>query len=83
LLVPIAAGKSIPPQWSHYPIIGGIKADEWDGFHDFVLWDELFRGGAISSIFIGLVRNWPNVALPMNVLMKRTLRAFRPLRPLP
>ncbi|OCK91047.1 acyl-CoA dehydrogenase NM domain-like protein [Cenococcum geophilum 1.58] len=30
LLVPIAAGK--------------IKAEEWDGFHDFVLWDELTVG---------------------------------------
>ena len=43
LLVPIAAGKSIPPEWAKYPIIAGIKAEEWDGFHDFVLWDELVR----------------------------------------
>ena len=55
LLVPIAAGKSIPPEWAKYPIIAGIKAEEWDGFHDFVLWDELVRGGGIASLFIGLV----------------------------
>jgi alkylation response protein AidB-like acyl-CoA dehydrogenase len=55
LTVPIAAGRKIPEEWRDYPIIGGIKAEEWDGFHDFVLWDELYRGGPISSIFVGLV----------------------------
>jgi hypothetical protein len=52
LLVPIAAGKSIPPDWAKYPIVTGIKAEEWDRFHDFVLWDELVRGGGIASLFI-------------------------------
>ncbi|KAF2202454.1 acyl-CoA dehydrogenase-like protein [Delitschia confertaspora ATCC 74209] len=60
-LVPIAAGKSIPQEWAHYPIIGGIKAEEWDGFHDFVLWDELVRGGRVASIFIGLVVGAPPI----------------------
>jgi hypothetical protein len=55
LLVPISGGKSIPKEWEKYGIIGGIKAEEWDGFHDFILWDELLRAGAIASIFIGLV----------------------------
>lgn len=55
LLMPIAAGRKIPKEWYDYPIIGGIKPEEWDGFHDLVLWDELYRGGAISSIFVGLV----------------------------
>ena len=55
LLMPIAAGRKIPKEWYGYPIIGGIKPEEWDGFHDLVLWDELYRGGAISSIFVGLV----------------------------
>lgn len=59
LLVPIAAGRRIPEDWRGYPIIGGIKPEEWDGFHDFVLWDELYRGGAISSIFVGLVCSRP------------------------
>lgn len=37
LLVPIAAGKSILLEWAKYAIIAGIKAEEWDGFHDFML----------------------------------------------
>ncbi|PGG97886.1 hypothetical protein AJ79_09058 [Helicocarpus griseus UAMH5409] len=61
LLLTIAFGKSIPPEFAHYPIIGGIKASEWNGFHDFVLWDELFRGGAISSIFVGLTVGAPPI----------------------
>ncbi|KAJ4365121.1 hypothetical protein N0V83_008739 [Neocucurbitaria cava] len=60
LLVPIAFGKSIPPQWSSsYPIIGNIPPAEWDGFHDFVLWDELIRSGGLASLFIGLVVGAP------------------------
>jgi alkylation response protein AidB-like acyl-CoA dehydrogenase len=59
LLVPIAFGKSIPPQWSKYPIIGSIPPAEWDGFHDFVLWDELIRSGGLASVFIGLVVGAP------------------------
>ena len=57
--MPIAAGKSIPKAWSQYPIIGGIAASEWDGFHDFVLWDELLRGGSIASLFVGLAVGAP------------------------
>jgi hypothetical protein len=56
LLVPISGGNRIPKEWAHYPIAAGIKAEEWDGFHDFILWDELFRGASsLSSAFIGLV----------------------------
>ncbi|KLJ12465.1 hypothetical protein EMPG_12504 [Blastomyces silverae] len=61
LLLPIAFGKSIPEEFAHYPIIGGIKASEWNGFHDLVLWDELYRGGAISSIFVGLTVGAPPI----------------------
>jgi alkylation response protein AidB-like acyl-CoA dehydrogenase len=57
--VPIAFGKSIPPQWSKYPIIGNIAPQDWDGFHDFVLWDELIRSGGLASVFIGLVVGAP------------------------
>ena len=57
--MPISFGRQIPAEYSHHKIIGDIKAEEWDGFHDFVLWDELYRGGAISSIFVGLtVGEW-------------------------
>ncbi|KAF2809764.1 long-chain specific acyl-CoA dehydrogenase [Mytilinidion resinicola] len=61
LLVHIAAGKAIPKEWSSYLVIAGIKAEEWDGFHDFILWDELVRGGGIASIFIGLVVGAPPI----------------------
>ncbi|KXJ87903.1 acyl-CoA dehydrogenase-like protein [Microdochium bolleyi] len=60
LLVPIAAGKTIPPDWTrHGGIIAGIPAADWDGFHDFILWDELTRGGNIANLFIGLVVGAP------------------------
>ncbi|KAH8658463.1 acyl-CoA dehydrogenase-like protein [Xylariales sp. PMI_506] len=59
LLVPIASGKTIPKEWEKYGIIAGIKAEEWDGFHDLILWDELTRGGNIASVFIGLVVGAP------------------------
>lgn len=58
LLLPLAFGNSIPKEWSDYPIAAGIKASEWNGFHDFILWDELYRGASsIASIFVGLVRS--------------------------
>lgn len=59
LLVPISAGKAIPKEWEKYGIVAGIPAEEWDGFHDFIMWDELTRGGAIASLFIGLVVGAP------------------------
>ena len=56
LLVPIAFGNRIPPEAEGYPIAAGIKAEDWNGFHDFILWDELYRGApSISSVFVGLV----------------------------
>lgn len=71
LLMPIAAGRRIPEEWRNYPIIGSIKPEEWDGFHDFVLWDELFRGGPISSIFIGLTVGAP----PLRLYASKELQA--------
>ncbi|EXJ59842.1 hypothetical protein A1O7_03989 [Cladophialophora yegresii CBS 114405] len=73
--MPIAAGRAIPREWAgKYPIIGDIKPEEWDGFHDLVLWDELYRGGAVSSIFVGLtvgappIRQFASPALQAKVL---------------
>jgi hypothetical protein len=52
----MACGSRIPKEFSNYPIIAGIKAEEWNGFHDLVMWDEIFRGAAsISAAFVGLV----------------------------
>ena len=60
LLVPVAFGNRIPKEWSHYPTAAGIKAEEWNGFHDFILWDELIRGApSIASVFVGLVVGAP------------------------
>ncbi len=70
LLVPISFGRKIPPEYANYPIIGGIKASEWNGFHDFVLWDELYRGGAISSIFVGVTVGAP----PLRQFASKELR---------
>jgi hypothetical protein len=59
LLVPIAFGARIPKEWAHYPIAAGIKAKEWNGFHDFIIWDELYRGSpGLASSFIGLVSHY-------------------------
>lgn len=49
LLMPIAAGPVIPSEWKgKYPIIGNISADEWDGFHDLIVHDEIGRTGGIG-----------------------------------
>ena len=49
VLMPTAAGAQIPQEWQgRFPIIGGIAAHEWDGFHDFILHDELGRVGGIG-----------------------------------
>lgn len=55
-LLPMSCGNRIPKQFADYPIAAGIKAHEWNGFHDFVLWDEIFRGApSLSNFFVGLV----------------------------
>lgn len=49
--MPIAAGASIPPAWKEkYPIIGDIPANEWDGFHDFIVHSEIGRVGGIGYV---------------------------------
>ena len=65
LLMPCAAGSKIPQEWSKYPIIGGVKWDEWDGFHDYILTSEIFKtgglgvgNGLISGLVIGLPPIW-------------------------
>lgn len=47
--MPMAAGKSIPSEWAgKFPVMGGVKPEEWDGFHDFIIHDELNRVGGIG-----------------------------------
>lgn len=49
LLMPIAAGPKILADWKgKYPIIGSIPAEEWDGFHDLIVHDEIGRTGGIG-----------------------------------
>lgn len=49
LLMPIAAGPSIPAEWGRkYPIIGDVPAEDWDGFHDLIVHDEIGRTGGIG-----------------------------------
>lgn len=47
--MPTGAGASIPESWrGKYPIMGAVPPGEWDGFHDFILHDELGRVGGIG-----------------------------------
>lgn len=49
LLMPMGAGSKIPQDWaSKYPIIGGVPFEKWDGFHDFIVHDEVTRVGGIG-----------------------------------
>lgn len=49
ILMPTGAGASIPQGWrGKYPIMGDVPAEEWDGFHDFILHDEFGRVGGIG-----------------------------------
>lgn len=49
ILMPMAAGNTISEEWAgKYPIIGKVRPEKWDGFHDFVLHDEMTRVGGIG-----------------------------------
>ncbi|EKG16048.1 Acyl-CoA dehydrogenase [Macrophomina phaseolina MS6] len=51
LLMPMAAGSRIPDEWwGRFPIMGDVRPEEWDGFHDFVIHDELMRVGGIGYV---------------------------------
>lgn len=46
LLLPMYGGAKIPKEWEQYgKIIGGLKAEEYDGMCDFIMNDELSRPG--------------------------------------
>ncbi|KEF51432.1 uncharacterized protein A1O9_12581 [Exophiala aquamarina CBS 119918] len=56
VLMPMAAGSRIPEEWcGKYPIIGGVKPEEWDGFHDLILHDEFGRAGGIGYVHLPLI----------------------------
>ncbi|CAP79111.1 Pc06g01180 [Penicillium rubens Wisconsin 54-1255] len=64
ILMPMAAGATIPQEWRNsYPIMGDIEASEWDGFHDFIIHDEMTRVGGIgipNGLIGGLVGHRPS-----------------------
>lgn len=52
ILMPLASGSSIKKEWAgKYPIIGDVKPEEWDGFHDFIMHDEMTRVGGIGYVW--------------------------------
>ncbi|CAH7675381.1 acyl-CoA dehydrogenase/oxidase [Phakopsora pachyrhizi] len=65
LILPNLGGLRIPKEWTrHGKIIGDIPADQWDGFHAFILQDELSRcgsAGAVGGLFSGLAYGGPLV----------------------
>ena len=49
ILMPMASGASIKEEWREkYPIIGDVRPEEWDGFHDYIIHDEFGRVGGIG-----------------------------------
>lgn len=65
LLLPFGCGGRIPKHWVNESdgrkIIGGITADEYDEFHDLILYDEFARAGAGPSMGLsgGLIIGLP------------------------
>jgi hypothetical protein len=63
LLMPFAAGSRIPEEWRGvFPIIGGVKPEEWDGFHDVIMHDEVGRAGGVglqNSLFGSIILPMP------------------------
>lgn len=50
--LPQIGGSRIPAEWTeHGKIIGDIKPDEWDGFHDLIVQDELTRCGSAGWVY--------------------------------
>lgn len=51
VLMPMAAGNRIPKEWAgKFPIMGQVKPEEWDGFHDMIIHDEMTRVGCIGYV---------------------------------
>jgi len=50
LLVVLAFGTKIPKKWAKPDgtVFGGVKVEEWDGFHDMIVIDEIHRCGSLG-----------------------------------
>ncbi|TNY17247.1 putative acyl-CoA dehydrogenase [Rhodotorula diobovata] len=62
----LAFGTSIPKKWAKPDgtVFGGVKVDEWDGFHDLILIDEIHRNGSLGvgqGLFGGLQIGCPPI----------------------
>ncbi|GAA5990047.1 hypothetical protein JCM11641_001486 [Rhodosporidiobolus odoratus] len=62
----LAWGNRVPKQWAKPDgtVFGGVKVDEWDGFHDMILIDELHRCGSLGvpqGLFGGLQIGCPPI----------------------
>ncbi|KAL8287489.1 hypothetical protein RQP46_003347 [Phenoliferia psychrophenolica] len=51
LLVAFAFGAHVPKEWAQKDgtVFGGVKVEDWDGFHDMILIDELNRNGSLGT----------------------------------
>ncbi|KAF2731053.1 acyl-CoA dehydrogenase-like protein [Polyplosphaeria fusca] len=59
LLLPIGAGAKIPAEFARHWKLPGVKAEDWDGFYDLIMWDEMYRDiwalpSGISGVVVGL-----------------------------
>jgi hypothetical protein len=82
LLMAFAAGSRIPEEWrGGFPIIGGVKPEEWDGFHDVIMHVEVGRAGGVSlqnSLFGSIILPTPALQKFGSPELKRwTLRDVR------
>lgn len=64
LLLPIGAGLRIPKELWRFWVLPTVQANEWDGFYDLIMWDEMYRkitllpGGVSGLVLIsGLLSN--------------------------
>ncbi|GAA5879772.1 hypothetical protein JCM8547_007574 [Rhodosporidiobolus lusitaniae] len=62
----LAWGAKIPKQWAKEDgtVFGGVKVEDWDGFHDMILIDELHRCGSLGvpqGLFGGLQIGCPPI----------------------
>lgn len=62
--LPGVVGAPWPTEWAGSNIAGGVKPEEWDSFHELILFDEVARcgsGGVCWGLFAGLSIGLPPV----------------------
>jgi hypothetical protein len=72
LLLPIGAGAKIPVEFAQYWKVPCVKAEEWDGFYDMIMWDELYRDiWGLPSGISGVVRRANECNIQADALGRR------------